>query len=82
MSKIICDMTGCRYNSSCCTSPSDRVECTCTLDSVYLQVDDEFHCSNFEEDYDKEVECTRCQIAKYGGIKLNSHLNELDFEEH
>ena len=33
-------MTGCRHNSSCYTSPSDRFECTCTLDNVYLQLDD------------------------------------------
>ena len=41
MTKIICDLTGCKYNSSCCTSPAENKECYCTKDSIKLEIYDE-----------------------------------------
>lgn len=81
MTKVKCSLTGCKYNSSCCTSPSDSIECFCTKQNINLVIDEyEFNCENFEEDYSKEVECTKCQILKYGGIRLD-RINNLFFEE-
>lgn len=84
MTKIKCDLTGCKYNNSCCSSPCDSADNTCSLDCIELVIteDNEFTCKNLEEDYDKEVECITCQVNKYGGIKLNSYLDEINFQEH
>lgn len=81
MTKIICDLTGCKYNSSCCTSPASNKECYCTKESIKLKVDEEMcqlDCSMFEEDMSKDIECRHCQIRKYGGIKL---VKDIKFEE-
>lgn len=81
MTKVICDLTGCKYNSSCCTSPAEDKECYCTKDSVKLEIDPEMcqlDCSMFEESTDKDVECRHCQIEKYGGIRLSK---EVKFED-
>ena len=78
MTKIKCDLTGCKYNSSCCSSPHANADTFCTKEEIYLAVDEEmqlFDCKNFEEDYDKAVECNRCQMLKYGGIKMNTFMN-------
>lgn len=79
MTKVLCDLTGCKHNSSCCTCPSGSGH-YCTKEEINLIIDPEIcqmDCNNFEEDYEKEVECRNCQIDKYGGIKLATHL---DFE--
>ena len=70
MTKVICELTGCKFNSSCCTSPADGKEC---YYSEICQLD----CSMFEEGTEKEVECRHCQIEKYGGIRLP---REISFE--
>lgn len=81
MTKVICELTGCKYNNSCCTSPSENKECYCTKESINLEVDlemSQLDCSSFEEGIDKPVECHDCQIEKYGGIKLPKKMT---FEE-
>lgn len=82
MTKILCDLTGCKYNSSCCTSPAGGKECYCTKDSIKLEIDSEMcqlDCAMFEEAMDKEIECRHCQIQKYGGIRL---AKDFKFEEY
>lgn len=79
MTKIICDMTGCKYNNSCCLSSADKSYCT--KDKVHFTINQEIcqiECAMFEEDMEKEVECKDCQIKKYGGIKL---LKKVFFDE-
>lgn len=81
MTKVICDLTGCKYNSSCCTSPAEGKEYYCTKESISLEIDPEMcqlDCSSFEESTDKEIECRHCQIEKYGGIRLTK---EMKFEK-
>lgn len=76
MTKILCDMTGCKYNDSCCLSPFG--ETYCTKDKVQFSVNQEscqLECRQFTEEMDKEVECTSCQIQKYGGIRLPKKIN-------
>lgn len=71
MTKVLCDITGCKYNDSCCLSSAK--ESYCTKDKVHFKVDQEIsqlECAMFEEAMDKEVECNSCQIKKYGGIRL------------
>lgn len=73
MTTIICDMTGCKYNSSCCLAPKDDSLCICTKENITLKIDEEISqldCAMFEENDSKEIECTSCQVDKYGGIKL------------
>lgn len=71
MTKILCDMTGCKYNNSCCLSSAENSYCT--KEDIHISVNQEIYqleCLMFEEDMEKEVECQSCQIKKYGGIKL------------
>ena len=80
MTKVICELTGCKFNSSCCTSPADGKECYCTKDAIKLEIDSEIcqlDCSMFEEGTEKEVECRHKKKKKYGGIKLP---REISFE--
>ena len=86
MTKVECDLTGCKYNSSCCTSPSDNKKSYCTKEYIQLEMDHDIcqlDCSMFEPDVEKDIECRHCQIQKYGGIKLMKALNfdECDFTE-
>lgn len=74
MTKIKCDMTGCKYNSSCCLSPCNGAEAICTKEDISLCIDQELQqldCACYEDNFDKQVECNKCQINKYGGIKIN-----------
>lgn len=77
MTKILCEMTGCKYNDSCCLSSIK--DGYCTKEAVSFRVDQEMcqlECAMFEEELDsKEVECQSCQIQKYGGIKLPTRIN-------
>lgn len=78
MTKVICDLTGCKFNSSCCTSPVEGKDCYCTKDSIKLEIDSEIcqlDCSMFKEGTKKEIECRQCQIKKYGGIKIPREIN-------
>lgn len=78
MTKVKCDLTGCKYNSSCCSSPHDSVDTYCTKESITLVVDEDFcsmDCKEYEDEYCKEVECKTCQMKKYGGIKFPSKFN-------
>ena len=76
MTRILCDMTGCKHNGSCCLSTANKSYCT--KEEVHFTVDEamcQLECSNFEESMEKEVECRNCQIQKYGGIKLQRKIN-------
>lgn len=78
MTKILCDMTGCKHNNSCCLSSAK--DSYCTKENIHFTVDEamcQLECANFEETMEKEVECRDCQIHKYGGIKLH---RKIDFE--
>lgn len=80
MTRINCELTGCKYNSSCCTSPAEGKKSYCTKAEIDLIVDPDIYqldCSMFEEDNEKAIECRECQIDKYGGIKL---MKEIKFE--
>lgn len=84
MTKILCDITGCKYNNSCCSSPSEdkNDKCYCTKELVQFKVDDSMcsmTCEDFEENIEKDIECSDCQINKYGGIKLHPYI---EFEEY
>ena len=77
MTKVLCEMTGCKYNNSCCLSSAKNGYCT--KEAISFRVDQEMcqlECEMFEEDLGtKEVECQACQIQKYGGIRLPRKLN-------
>lgn len=78
MTKVKCDLTGCKYNSSCCSSPHDSVETYCTKNDIKLVVDEIYcsmDCNEYIDEYTKEVECKSCQIKKYGGIKFRNKIN-------
>ena len=65
MTRILCDMTGCKHNNSCCLSTAEKSYCT--KEEVHFTVDEamcQLECSNFEESMEKEVECRNCQIQK------------------
>ena len=73
MSEVLCDMTSCKYNSSCCQSPHESIKTYCTNKKINLIISEEIQClecAQYEANYDKEIECKMCQIKKYGGIKL------------
>lgn len=75
MTKVRCDLTGCKFNSSCCTSPHKDMETICTKETISLYIDEDIHqldCKEFTEDFEKPIECNRCQLKKHGGIKLNT----------
>lgn len=77
MTKVLCDLTGCKYNSSCCSSPAGSGH-YCNKEEINLIIDSEIctlDCDNFEEDLTKEIECKNCQIEKYGGIKLSPTIS-------
>lgn len=81
MTKVKCDMTDCKYNSSCCSSPCNSAESFCTKESIALVIDEEMNqleCDSFEPTFDKPIECNKCQMQKYGGIKLNKE--KIQFE--
>lgn len=85
MTKILCDMTGCKYNDSCCLSSAQN-NYYCTKDEVHFSVNEEscqIECMQFTEAMDKEVECTSCQIKKYGGIRLPKkiHFEQKDVDK-
>lgn len=77
MTKILCEMTGCKHNDSCCLSSAKNGYCT--KEQISFRVDQEMcqlECAMFEEDFDtKEVECQACQIQKYGGIRLPKRIS-------
>jgi len=65
-------MTGCKYNSACCVSPSND-NCYCTRKQINLIIDEEIgnvDCKEYEYDYTKEFECVSCQLNKYGEIEI------------
>lgn len=73
MTVVRCDMTGCKHNSSCCSSPANNVDTICTLSEIGITINEEIsqiECSHFEEDFDKAIECTKCQMKKYGAISI------------
>lgn len=73
MTEIKCDMTGCKHNSSCCSSPNPNSDTFCTKNKVHFFIDEEvlqLECDGFEEDLNKPIECNKCQMIKYGGIKI------------
>lgn len=77
MTRVKCVMTDCKYNSSCCSSPHKSIETICTKDHVNLIIEEEMNqleCADFEEVYEKPVECNKCQMLKYGGIKLKEKI--------
>ena len=81
MTVIKCAMTDCKYNNSCCSSPHSSKETICTKDKVNLIIEEEiqqFECKDFEEKLDKPVECPKCQMLKYGGIKMNKDPIKFD----
>lgn len=81
MTKVKCVMTDCKYNSSCCSSPHESSDTFCTKTSIELIIEEEMNqleCNNFTPTYDKPVECNKCQMLKYGGIKLNKEKIQFD----
>lgn len=79
MTKVICQMTDCKYNSSCCSSPHESVKTYCTKENISLVIDEDLcqlECKEFQYGEDtKKVECEKCQILKYGGIKINKPIS-------
>lgn len=76
MTKILCDMTGCKYNNGCCLSSAE--DTYCTREDVHFTINQEVYqleCAMFKEDMDREIECQTCQIKKYGGIKLQKKIS-------
>lgn len=73
MSEVLCDMTSCKFNSSCCQSPCNDVKAYCTKEKISLIISEEMQClecAQYEANFTKEVECKACQLKKYGSIKL------------
>lgn len=76
MPKVICDITSCKYNSSCCCCPDETERCECTKDSIKIEFNENHgvDCSSYEESTKKETECKKCQIKKYGSIKIDKPI--------
>ena len=74
MTVIKCAMTDCKYNNSCCSSPHNNKEVNLIIEEEIQQ----FECKDFEETFDKPVECPKCQMLKYGGIKINRETIKFD----
>lgn len=78
MTKVYCDLTACKYNNSCCVISHNDNECYCTKDIILLKIDEELNtqeCDMFEINNDKEIECNKCQLKKYGGIKVPKKIS-------
>ena len=59
MSEVLCDMTSCKYNSSCCQSPHESIKTYCTNKKINLIISEEMQClecAQYEANYDKEIE--------------------------
>jgi hypothetical protein len=72
--ELECDLTGCKYNSACCTNPSDETT-YCTLKRTGLILDPDtgvIDCKNYKYDYKKPYECPNCQIKKYGEVRMSA----------
>lgn len=76
MTKIICDFTSCVNNSSCCCAPKEDQEHYCTADKMKLGLDEDHmvKCYNYEEDYEKPIECKKCQIKRYGALPIEKPI--------
>ena len=71
--RINCSLTGCKYNSACCTNPADENNCYCTLKAINLLLDEDMgilDCQQFKYDHTKPYECVNCQLDKYGEIEV------------
>lgn len=83
--KVVCEITGCVHNSSCCMDPN-RLEDTftyCKADSITIGIDEDtdygLQCSKYKWDNNKKFECDDCQISKYGALSINEDkLFEVD----
>ena len=80
--RVNCKLTGCKYNSACCANPIDT-ETYCTLESIDLLIDEEtgiIECAQWVYDYEKDYECTECQLDKHGEIELNIDLESIEVD--
>ena len=69
--KINCSLTGCKYNSACCTMSAH--DCYCTRKEVDFIIDEELNlidCKQYEYDYTKPYMCTSCQLENNGEIDI------------
>ena len=84
---IECDIYTCKYNSACCSQPSEEVinnGTFCTRDNIKVNIDDlsgTINCS-YEEDYKKLGKCFACQIAENGEVDFeDDSINEFEIIE-
>lgn len=80
--KVNCSFTSCKYNSSCCVSPTNP-NTYCTLKEINLEFNEEcgiMECVQFEEDYNKLFECINCQLEKYGDIELDADFEFIEVD--
>lgn len=77
MTTILCHYTKCKYNDSCCVSNEEGGICKNSYIELYPseRIDDfgELECLYYKDDIEKPYECSKCQILKYGYIKLHNN---------
>lgn len=80
--RVNCKLTNCKYNSACCSNPSDS-ETYCTLENINLLLDEEtgvIDCAQFTYDYEKDYECTGCQLEKHGEIDFYADIESIEVD--
>lgn len=84
MTRVKCLLNLCKYNSSCCTNPSETIESYCTKKDITLEFDEEMcaiDCKDYSMDLEKPDECNKCQIKKHGAIEVNFKKTLFDIKE-
>lgn len=84
---IKCFLTGCKYNSACCTDPHDYInkEFYCTKSNITIDLDEEdptsgFECQDFTSGY-KPYRCHKCKLAANDGDVLEEDIFEVEMIE-
>lgn len=61
---VICNLTGCKYNSSCCNVPHKGKKPHCMLNQINIEIDSEtgvIDCRQYQFDYYKDWICESCK---------------------
>lgn len=77
MTKIKCELTACAFNNSCCCGTFEEKN-YCTKAEIEFCIDvesDTIECGSYTLNGDKKIECSKCQIKKYGAIQITKEQN-------
>lgn len=74
MNRLMCDLTYCIHNNSCCSMPTNkkRKNAYCKIAIKAEDVDYKGYkgCKGFEWDNDKKCMCVDCQIQETGKVDV------------